>query len=270
VRPAELYDEEILPVYDGRFATLLLRSLDRARLPPPPRVLEIGCATGHLTRMLRDRLRAPSRIEALDEREPFLAEARRRLRDDGGEGAAVTLRLGGLHPLPVEDGAAELVVSNLAVAEDADPRAALKEVVRALAPGGQAILTSPLRGTWGEFLDLFRDVLREGGRPEAVAALERHVNALPDGEGLARRMEQAGLHDVELEIERWEILFKSAREFFFAPLVELGPLASWKQIAGRGEQMQDAFFFTKEAIDAYYKQRPFSVTVVGAAVRAGK
>ena len=28
--------------------------------------------------------------------------------------------------------------------------------------------------------------------------------------------------------------------------------------------MQDAFFFTKEAIDTYFKGRPFAITVVGA------
>ena len=63
-----------------------------------------------------------------------------------------------------------------------------------------------------------------------------------------------------------EILFKTAREFFFSPLVELGPLSGWKRLAGAGDDMQDAFFFTKEAIDHYFKGRPFAVTVVGAAV----
>ena len=77
-------------------------------------------------------------------------------------------------------------------------------------------------------------------------------------------LEQAGLANVGVEVERWEILFKSSREFLFAPLVELGPLPQWKRLAGGGDDMQDAFFFTKEAIDAYFKGRPFAVSVVGA------
>ena len=77
-------------------------------------------------------------------------------------------------------------------------------------------------------------------------------------------LEQAGFTDVGVEVERWEILFKSSREFLFAPLVELGPLPQWKRLAGAGDDMQDAFFFTKEAIDAYFKGRPFAVSVVGA------
>jgi hypothetical protein len=71
-------------------------------------------------------------------------------------------------------------------------------------------------------------------------------------------------------VERWELLFKSAREFFFAPVIELGPLSRWKQIAGRGDEMQDIFFFTKEAIDAYFTRSVFSVTVVAGAIKGRK
>ena len=55
-----------------------------------------------------------------------------------------------------------------------------------------------------------------------------------------------------------------------APLIELGPLSRWKQVAGRGDEMQDVFFFTKEAIDAYFAGGIFSVTVVAAAVKGWK
>jgi hypothetical protein len=108
-------------------------------------------------------------------------------------------------------------------------------------------------------------VLREGGKRDSLIALDRYVGDLADGEAVARWLEDAGLVDVHVEIDRWEILFKSAREFFFAPLVEQGPLPQWKQLSGRGDEMQDVFFFTKEAIDAYFKGRVFAVSVVGAA-----
>ena len=127
-----------------------------------------------------------------------------------------------------------------------------------------------MRGSWAEFLDLFRDVLRENGKQESLAAVDRYVATLPDGDGVARWLEAAGLTRVEVTTSRWEILFKSAREFFYAPLVELGPLAHWKRLSGRGDQMQDVFFFTKEAIDIYFKDRVFAVTIAGAAVTGRK
>jgi hypothetical protein len=46
-------------------------------------------------------------------------------------------------------------------------------------------------------------------------------------------------------------------------VIDLGPLSRWKQIAGRGDEMQDIFFFMKQAIDAYFAGGVFSVTIVG-------
>ncbi len=105
----------------------------------------------------------------------------------------------------------------------------MKEAARLLVPGGQLALSAPLRGTWSEFLDLFRDVLRENGKLESLGAVDRYVATLPDGETLARWLAEAGLKQIEVTTGRWEILFRSAREFFFAPLIELGPLAQWKR-----------------------------------------
>jgi hypothetical protein len=146
----------------------------------------------------------------------------------------------------------------------------VREIARVLAPGGQAIITTPLRGSWAEFLDIYRDVLLENGTPDSVSALDQYVASLPDGAVAAAWLEAAGLGDVEVTVERWEILFKSAREFFFAPLVELGPLSRWKRIGGRGADMQDVFFFTKEAIDTYFKGTAFPITIVGAALKGRK
>jgi len=64
-----------------------------------------------------------------------------------------------------------------------------------------------------------------------------------------------------VEAEEFDLLFRSAREFFFAPVIEYGPLPQWKEIAGKGETMQEIFWHIKEAIDAYFGDRAFSVTI---------
>ena len=269
VRLARLYDTEILPAYAARFAALLARAIDSGR---SARVIEIGCATGAFTLELARRFDPGSHLTAFDASPAFIAEARARIEAEAAPHAEVALAAHSDLPasIPLPDRSADLVVSNLAVAAAADPRAAVKEAARLLVPGGQLALSAPLRGTWSEFLDLFRDVLRENGRLESLGAVDRYVAALPDGESLARWLAEAGLKQIEVTTARWEILFRSAREFFFAPLIELGPLAQWKRLSGRGDQMQDVFFFTKEAIDTYFKDRVFAVTVVGAAVTGRK
>jgi ubiquinone/menaquinone biosynthesis C-methylase UbiE len=260
-RLAKLYDDEIGPAYATRFATLLLR---RVRPRANTRIVEIGCATGHLTRELARRYDERSRITAFDEAEAFVSEARLKIENMEDLRAPVSLRVAAPVALPADDDTADLAVSNLAAAASVDPGMAMEEIGRVLAPGGRAVITAPLRGTWSEFIDLFQDVLRESGKRDRLLALDQHVAALPDADRVTSWLADAGLTDVGIETERWEILFKTSREFLFAPLVELGPLSHWKRVAGTGEEMQDAFFFTKEAIDAYFKGRPFAVTVVGA------
>jgi len=269
VRFAKLYDSEILPAYAARFAALLARAVEGR---PAARVIEIGCATGAFTLELARRFDLDSHLTAFEASPAFIAEARARIEAESAPHAQVTLAANPDLPasVPLPDRSADLVVSNLAVATADDPRAAVKEAARLLTPGGQLALSAPLRGTWSEFLDLFRDVLRENGKLESLDAVDRYVAALPDGEGLARWLAEAGLKQIEVTTARWEILFRSAREFFFAPLIELGPLAHWKRLSGRGDQMQDVFFFTKEAIDTYFKDRVFAVTIVGAAVSGRK
>jgi len=261
-RLARVYDAEVGPVFGQRFADLVLGAVETR---PGARVVEVGCGTGALTVELARRFDARSRITAIDEA-PFVAQARAKL----GSDARVTFGVGPASPLALPDASADVAVSNLAAAEEAEPGRAVRELARVLAPGGQALVTTILRGSWAEFLDIYRDVLLENGTPDSVAALDRHVAAMPDGATALAWLEQAGLGDIELQVKRWEILFKSAREFFFAPLVELGPLSRWKRIAGRGEDMQDVFFFTKEAIDTYFRGRAFPITIVGAVVRGRK
>jgi len=242
-RLAKLYDDEISPAYAGRFATLLLRHV---RPTSGARVVEIGCATGQVTRELSRRFDDKSHVTAFDDAEPFVAEARAKIEATDDLRAPITLRVAEPGALPADDGSV------------------VGEIARALAPGGIALVTAPLRGTWTEFLDLFREVLRESGKRDRLAAVDRYVAELPDAEQVTGWLRGAGLTNVGIEVERWEMLFKTSREFLFAPLIELGPLSHWKRLAGGGDAMQDAFFFTKEAIDTYYKGRPFAITVVGA------
>ena len=269
-RLARVYDSDVQPLYGRRFGQLLLRELD---LRPAATVLEIGCASGELTLELARRFDDASRITALELAPPLAARAQAKVAAVPRAARRVSIRQTAtpLHPtLVLADSAFDICVSHLAVADAPDPRQTIVELTSMLKPGGELVLALPLRGTWGEVLDILRDVLRENRRAEGLTALDAHVASLPDGDTCARWLEEAGLVNVEVTVERWELLFKSAREFFFAPVIHFGPLSRWKAIAGRGDEMQDIFFFVKEAIDTYFSGRVFSVTVVGACVKGWK
>ena len=269
-RLARVYDSDVLPLYGRRFGQLALRGLDPR---PGVSVLEIGCATGDLTLELSRRLDETSRITALELSAPLVARAESKLTGDPAAARKISFQQTAtpLHPtLVLPDSVFDICVSNLAVADAPEPQRTVNELASMLKPGGELLLTLPLRGTWAEFLDIYREVLRENDRAARLAALDAYVAGFPDGEECARWMEEAGLGDVEVDVDRWELLFKSAREFFYAPLIHLGPLSRWKRIAGGGDEMQDVFFFAKEAIDSYFAGGVFSVTVVGAVVKGWK
>src|SRR5207249_3975083 len=104
--------------------------------------------------------------------------------------------------------------------------------------GGEVRCTLALGGTFQEFHDLYREVLIKHDKHEALDRLEKHANRYPTIDHLERCMRSANL-DGHVEIEEFTLLFKSSREFFFAPVIEYGPLAEWKEIAGNGQEMQD-------------------------------
>ena len=109
-----------------------LEGLDR---PADPLVVDVGCGNGR--HMLAARaLDIP--CLGVDTSVPMLATARARL----GEGAPLTL--GDARALPVRTGAAGAVLSIAVVHHlrgQADRAAAMREVARALAPGGRALVS---------------------------------------------------------------------------------------------------------------------------------
>jgi len=266
-RLAEIHDEEILPLYGRRFGQMMLRAL---ALPAPAHVLEVGCSTGHLTVEILRRLDGEGRIIAIDSSAPLVEAARAKLAAEP-DGKRAFFRSQPLFPrLAFADDVYDNVISNLVSGDAPDPPAFIRELARVARPGGQVIVTQALSGTWAELLDIYREVLQKHDKLAALRALDDYAVTLPEADTVARAMEAAGLIDVAVEVERWDLLFRSAREFFFAPVIELGPLGRWKEIAGKGDEMQDVFYFIKEAIDAYFGRSAFSVGVVAGRISGRK
>jgi ubiquinone/menaquinone biosynthesis C-methylase UbiE len=263
---AKVYDEEILPVWSQRFGRMLLRGLE---LPPKAMVLDVGCGTGYPSLEIIKRMDAQGRIIAIDPIGPLLDVARKKAGDLAGK------RLFFRSEPPVAklafaDDVYDLVISNLGLPLLSDPCKALKEFARVTKPGGKVVVTLPLAGTFAEFYDIYREVLTKNDRHEIMVRLEEYIARTPDPDLAVSWVEGAGLKDVEVELEEFTLLFKSSREFFFAPVIEFGPLSDWKDVAGKGQEMQDIFWHIKEAIDVYFASRAFAVTVKAGCLRGAK
>ncbi len=263
---ARVYDDEILPVWSMRFGRMLLRGLD---LPKKAMVLDVGCGTGYPSLELLKKMDSLGRIIALDPIGPLLDVARKKAAELAGRriffrSEPPTAKLA------FADDVYDLVISNLGLLLLDDPRLAVKEFARVTKPGGRIAVTLPLAGTYNEFYDIYREVLTKNDQEEVLVRLEKHIARTPDAEQVASWLEEAGLEAVEVEVEQFTLLFKSSREFFFSPVIEFGPLSEWKEVGGKGQEMQEIFWHIKEAIDAYFGSRAFEVTVKAGCFRAKK
>ncbi|HEY0255693.1 MAG TPA: methyltransferase domain-containing protein, partial [Kofleriaceae bacterium] len=231
-------------------------------LPERGQVLDISCGTGYPTIEILRRMSEGSRLIAIDASSAMLDVARRKVADLGPLGKkGIFFRTESAVPkLSFADDVYDLVVCNLGLTEMPSLEIAVRDFARVAKKGGEVRCTLPLAGTFQEFHDLYREVLIKHDRHEALERLEKHVERYPTIDHLERAMRNANL-DGRIEVEEFTLLFKSSREFFFAPVIEYGPLAEWKDIAGSGQEMQDVFWYIKEAIDAYFDGRPFQVTV---------
>lgn len=104
-------------------------------LLPPMRVADVGCGEGYLT---IEASRWASRVIAVDRSRAVLERGRTLARRRGVSN--IIWKRGEIERLPIRDGAVDVALLSQALHHAADPRRALAEAARILAPGGRALL----------------------------------------------------------------------------------------------------------------------------------
>jgi SAM-dependent methyltransferase len=259
-RVARAIDREVAPLWHDRFARLLWRNLPA---DPPQLALDVHSGPGRTTVELLSRLGGSTRIVSLEPDGAMRTLAKGRIPATCRD--RVYLKAGDLTEIAdMADDTYDLVVANLILGEALDLEEALQGLVRITKPGGQVLATFPMKGTWQEAEDVFREVLRDSGLIDADRRLRRLAALRPGGPDVVRVVEGLGVgpdHFV-IEQERFSLLFRSGREFLFSPLVEHGPLRLWKAILGGHDKPQEIFWRLKEYVDAYFARHAFSVSAV--------
>jgi len=263
---ARVYDDEILPIWSQRFGRMLVRDLE---VPPRSMILDVGCGTGYPSLELLKRMDGQGRIIAIDPLGPLLDIARKKAGDLAGKRIFFRSEAA-TYKLAFADEVYDLVISNLGLMRLDSPRKAIAEFARVTKCLGRTLVTLPLAGTYNEFFDIYREVLTKNDQNEVLSRLEDHIALSPDVDTVVSWMEDAGLAELDVEVEEFTLLFKSSREFFFAPVIEFGPLSAWKEVAGKGKVMQEIFWHIKESIDAYFSDRAFEITVKAGCFRGTK
>ena len=108
-------------------------AVDAAGVGPGQIVADVGTGTGFIAKAAID---AGARVIGIDNSEGMLAQVRERF-----AGRAFEARQGDTDALPLADGEMDAVLGNMVLHHAPDPAGAIREMARALKPGGRLVIT---------------------------------------------------------------------------------------------------------------------------------
>lgn len=187
--PASTYDAWFVPAV---FAPLARAVIAETALPAAARVLDVACGSGIVARTIAARPGFAGTIVGLDLSPAMLAAA---VRASVTEGHAIEWIQGSAQHLPFPDASFDVLFCQQGMQFFPDRQAAMNEMARVLAPGGEAVIT-----TWRGldenpfFAELARVVLTHVGSP----ALEKPFSLGDPGE-LGALLLGAGFAQISVE-----------------------------------------------------------------------
>ncbi|EHN12376.1 Methyltransferase type 11 [Patulibacter medicamentivorans] len=212
-----VYEDFLVP---GMFTPFGQRLVADAGIGPGDRVLDIACGTGAVSRAAAAAAGPDGQVTGVDLGAPMVAVARAQTAPDGA--APIDYRVGPADALPVADGAFDVATCHHGLQFFPDRAAALRELRRALAPGGRVAIAcwGPIDGNAGF------DALAE--------ALGRHVGGeagemmrspfVLDRVALEALLRDAGFAQVSSDEVTMTARF-SSRSAFGSRTVSAGPIA---------------------------------------------
>ncbi len=181
---ARLYDPLIKVLTLGREKEMREEFLDLAGVGPGEKVLDVGCGTGNLALLAKERVSERGSVCGIDPAPEMIEAARGK---SARAGVDIELRTGVIEDIPFPDDTFDVVLSSFMVHHlpEALKKAGFAEVRRVLAPGGRLLVVDiepaglPVLGA------LFTHLIGHG-------KIHGNINALPV------LLEEAGFDGVKL------------------------------------------------------------------------
>lgn len=253
---AAIYESLVVPRYVRLFGTAAVATL---WAHPAARLAHIGCRTGYPAAEIAERLPG-CQIVAVDSAPAALELARAKaamLHNLGGAAYVLAEQV----PTPLAGGE---FTHALAIHPDGrvgDYGLILGELNRVLTPGGQLVMTLPLRGSFPSMYDLLREFALRFDQPHFGEAVELAASARPNPETIVEQCERYGFTDVDVGVELTAMAFDDGREFLEDPISRLvvGPdvLMSLPVEVGA----DDALGYAADAISKYWSESQFDLEV---------
>ncbi|HEV8248131.1 MAG TPA: class I SAM-dependent methyltransferase [Polyangiaceae bacterium] len=251
---AAIFETFVVPRYLSFYGELVLEMLLAGG---SVRIAHLGCRTGYPDIKIYERIDSVE-IVGFDSSIPALELARNKATVRGADGIDYRVEENGMSDVEPAQFTHVLSLHPVVTAEE---RVKLfKEAQRLLCPGGQALIAMPLRGSFQEVLDLYREYALKYDDSEFSKAVEFAIATRPTIESLSEELETVGLDDIDVEIRQTTLPFDSGRAFVEDPvnrLLILPELRAWLGV----EDMQKPLEYVRDAIDRYWSESKLELSV---------
>jgi SAM-dependent methyltransferase len=260
---AAIFETFVVPRYLSLFGDLMLEMLLTGNAA---RVAHLGCRTGYPDLKIYERI-DQAEIIGFDFSLPALELARNKAAVRGADGIEYRVEEDGFDGIDAQQFTHVVALHPIL---KADERLELfNQVRRLLCPGGQALIALPLRGSYQEVLDLYREYALKYDDTDFSKAVELAIAARPSIESLSEELETVGLDDVDIEIRQTSLPFDSGRAFAEDPVNRLliqPEIRSWLGVTDVVKPLE----YVRDAIDKYWSESKLelSITVACASARA--
>jgi SAM-dependent methyltransferase len=261
-----IFETFVVPRYLSFFGERVLHKMVVGR---DPRVMHLGCGTGYPDRELIAKL-PTAHVHGVDPSKHNIELARAKALALVREQAGIAFDYRVIEQLPTSFPSAVFSHAfTLQAPSSPETRGQLMtELGRLVAPRGQALVASPLRGSFFEVFDLLRECALKHERPELGAAVDAAAARRPSEESIKSELEAVGFDHVDVDIRTRKLRFEGGRRFIEDPITRLVLLPELRADLGAaaspmnaGRNSSDPFDYVRDAIDKYWSDTTFELTV---------
>lgn len=251
---AAVFETFVVPRYLALFAEV---AMDMLLAGESIRLAHVGCRTGYPDKELAERFPG-SHIVGIDANEPAVELARNKA--TAFKEGELEYRIARTFPTDLETGGYSHSLCLHPTATPSQRVVLFGELARVLYAGGQALVSLPLRGSFQEVGDLFKEYALKHDKGEFGKTVELGMQSQPSIEELSEELEDAGFDDVDVEIRSTQLSFDSGRAFAEDPVTRL-LLTPELEVALEETDLAQPLQYVFDAIDRYWSETKFELTL---------
>ena len=131
-----------------------------------------------------------------------------------------------------------------------------------LCPGGQALLSLPLRGSFAEINDMVREFALRQDLADLGKAVDTAAASRPTIETVSEEFENAGLTEVDVDVQLIAVSFNNGREFLEDPIARLMVFPEIQALLTLDQEIAaPCLRYVHDAISKYWSEGVFELTV---------